>query len=57
MPEIETALSISADEYGTFNSFADVFRQIGHDERVNRQDRPNTPDRASGQREPQPGQG
>ena len=33
LAEIETELSI-ADEYGTFNSLADVLSQIGHDERV-----------------------
>jgi hypothetical protein len=34
MAEIETELSISPYECGTFNSLADVFRQIGHDERM-----------------------
>jgi len=27
-----------ADEYGTFDSLADMFRQIGHDERVHKQE-------------------
>jgi len=27
-----------ADEYGTFDSLADVFRQIGHDERIHKQE-------------------
>ena len=37
MAEIETELSISPYDRGTFNSLADVFRQIGHDERVRAQ--------------------
>jgi hypothetical protein len=34
MPEIEMELAISPTSTASFNSLADVFRQIGHDERV-----------------------
>lgn len=39
-PEFETEPFGSgfADEYGTFESLADVFRQIGHDERVHKEE-------------------